>query len=155
MRGNVELQRALFQLGRALWFRQWHTPDLVLLFSALGPFRFMQDLWDCFFLSRDTLTEVPCVWEDLRVLTVLGSSCPLSGFNPVHYANSMVGAWMYWECAGCDLNFLGTAAPLWTPVGCLYRWTVLVSLFTLSWCVQVCVDLQCFLYIWTSEPRLV
>lgn len=113
--------------------------------SALGPSEFTQDLWDCFFLSWDTLTEVPCVrWEDLRVLTVLGSSCPLSGFSPVHYANSVVGAWMYGECAGCCLNFLGTAAPLWAPI---QTW---VSVQMDRTCITIYSELMCPSMCWPS-----
>lgn len=100
--------------------------------------------WDCFFLSRDTVTEVPYVREDLRVLTVLGSSCPLSGFSPVHYANSMAGAWMYWECAGCGLNFLGTAAPLWAPI---QTW---VSVQMDSTCITIYSELTCPSMCWPS-----
>lgn len=74
---------------------------------------------------------------------------------------NMLNRWSVHECIG------SVPAAVWTSwkqrlhsellfkPGCLYRWTVLVSLFTLSWCVQVCVDLQCFLYIWTSEPHVV
>lgn len=89
-------------------------------------------------------TDWGAVWEDLRVLTVLGSSCPLSGFSPVQYAKSMVGAWMYWECTGCGLNFLETAAPLWAP---FQTW---VSVQMDSTCITIYSELMCPSMCWPS-----